>query len=263
MTGAGLLEGRTAVVTGGGRGIGRAIASELAGEGAAVVVAGRSVPALEETVRHIAARGGTALAVPADVTLAADLEQLAARTAAEFGAVDVLVANSGVAGPSGPLWELDPADWERTMAVNVTGVFLSCRAVLPAMIARGSGAVVVIGSMTGKRPLLHRTPYAASKASLIGLVRTLAAEAGPHGVRVNLVSPGAVEGDRIEWVIREQATARGVGVAEARAAFTGASPLGRLVTPEEVAAAVVWLASDRTAAVTGEDLNVSAGTVMY
>lgn len=263
MSGAGLLEGRTAVVTGGGRGIGRAIAVEMAAEGAAVVVAGRSLAALEETARDIAGRGGTALAVGADVTRADDLANLEARTTETFGGVDVLVANSGVAGPSGPLWALDPAEWEHTLAVNVTGVFLSCRAVLPAMIARGSGAVVVIGSMTGKRPLLHRTPYAASKASLIGLVRTLAAEAGPYGIRVNLVSPGAVAGDRMEWVIREQAAARGVGVDEARAAFTASSPLGRLVAPEEVASAVVWLASDRTPAVIGEDLNVSAGTVMY
>jgi NAD(P)-dependent dehydrogenase (short-subunit alcohol dehydrogenase family) len=257
------LSGRTAVVTGAGRGIGRAIALTLAAEGAAVVLAGRTVPALEDTARAVEDKGGRALVAPADVTVASDLERVADTALDAFGAIDVLVANSGVAGPSAPLWELDQAEWDATMAVNVTGVFLSCRAVLPSMIERRSGAIVVIGSMTGKRPLVQRTPYAASKTALIGLVRTVAAEAGEHGVRVNLVSPGAVQGERIEWVIRAQAEARGVSLDEARAAFTSSSVLKRLVTPEEVAEAVAFLASDRAVAITGEDLNVSAGTVMY
>lgn len=257
------LTGRTAIVTGAGRGIGRAIALALAAEGAAVALAGRGVPALEETAGAIQDKGGRALVAPADVTVVAELERTAEATREAFGAVDVLVANSGVAGPSAPLWEIDQADWDATMAVNVTGVFLSCRAVLPSMIARGSGSIVVVGSMTGKRPLVNRTPYAASKTAVIGLVRTLAAEVGEHGVRVNLVSPGAVEGERIEWVIRAQAEARGVSPEQARAALTSSSPMGRLVTAEEVAATVAFLASDAAAAITGEDVNVSAGTVMY
>ena len=259
----GLLDGRTALVTGAGRGIGRAIAAAAAAEGAAVALTGRDVDALQETARTIVDKGGRALVAPADVTRADQVEAAVAAAADALGGVDLLVANSGIGGPSAPLWELDPADWERTFAVNVTGVFLSCRAVLPGMLARGSGAIVVIGSMTGKRALVHRTPYAASKTALIGLVRTLAAEVGPAGVRVNLVSPGGVEGERMDWVIRAQAEARGVSLEQAREVFTGDSPLGRLVTPGEVADAVVFLASDRAAAVTGEDLNVSAGTVTY
>jgi NAD(P)-dependent dehydrogenase (short-subunit alcohol dehydrogenase family) len=259
----GSLTDRVAVVTGAGRGIGRMIALALAGEGAQLVLAGRSADALEQTRKLAGDTGRDPLVVPTDITLLDQVDALARATLEAFGGVDVLVNNSGVGGPSAPLWEVDPADWEATMAVNVTGTYLCCRAFLPAMVARRSGSVVIIGSMTGKRPLVGRTPYAASKMALVGLARTLAAEAGPYGVRVNVISPGPVEGERIDWVIERQAEALGVTVEEARARFTGASPLGRLVPPEDVAAATVFLASDRAASITGEDLNVSAGIVMY
>ena len=131
------------------------------------------------------------------------------------------------------------------------------------MIAQHSGCIVIIGSMTGKRPLFGRTPYAASKMALVGLARTLAWEVGSYGIRVNVISPGGVEGERIEWVIRKQAEAKGISIDEARREFTSSSPLGRLVPASDVAEAAVFLASDRAASITGEDLNVSAGTVMY
>ena len=137
------------------------------------------------------------------------IDALAQRVEAEVGALDVLVANSGIAGPTAELWKITPEEWEETIRVNLTGTFLLCRALLPAMIDRGSGSVVVIGSTTGKRPMYGRTPYAASKLGLVGLVRTLAVELGPHGVRVNLISPGAVAGPRIEAVLHEQARAAG------------------------------------------------------
>jgi NAD(P)-dependent dehydrogenase (short-subunit alcohol dehydrogenase family) len=123
--------------------------------------------------------------------------------------------------------------------------------------------LIAISSMTGKRPLTGRTPYAAAKMGVIGLVRTLALELGPHRIRVNAVCPGAVSGPRIDDVVRKQAAARGITEDEALAAFTGSSPLGRLVEADEVARACVFLASDGAAAITGEDVNVSAGVVMY
>ncbi|MBO0682972.1 MAG: SDR family oxidoreductase, partial [Candidatus Dormibacteraeota bacterium] len=125
------------------------------------------------------------------------------------------------------------------------------------------GSLIAVSSMTGKRPLAGRTPYAAAKLGVIGLCRTLALELGPYGVRVNSVCPGAVDGPRIQDVVREQARLQGVTEEVALRQFTEGSPLRRLVQPEEVAAACVYLASDASAAVTGEDLNVSAGTVMY
>jgi NAD(P)-dependent dehydrogenase (short-subunit alcohol dehydrogenase family) len=142
-------------------------------------------------------------------------------------------------------------------------LFLCARAFLPAMLERGSGSIVVIGSMTGKRPLWGRTPYAASKLALVGLVRTLALETAPSGVRVNPVSPGPVEGERMAWAFRAQAEGRGISVEEARSEMVAQIPIGRLIEPREVADAVVALTLGTLSAVTGADLNVSGGMVMY
>lgn len=259
----GSLGGSVAAVTGAGTGIGRAITLRLAAEGADVVLTGRSTGPMAEVADRVRAAGRRALVVPMDLRDADSVEAAARAAETEFGRVDVLVNNSGIGGPSAPLLEMPLAEWEDTLRVNVTGTMLACRAFLPGMVARGSGSVVVIGSATGKRPLVNRTPYAASKAALVGLVRTLAWELGSSGVRVNLVSPGGVEGPRIDWVIEQQAASRGITVEQARAEFAGGAALQRLVDPEDVAHAVAFLASARAAGVTGEDLNVSAGLVMY
>lgn len=257
------LKDKVAVVTGAGRGIGREVALTFAREGAHVALASRDEAALQGTLALVEGLGRKGLAAVTDVSDAASVGASARKVLDRFGRVDVLVNNSGVGGPSAALWETDPADWEATFAVNVTGTFLCCRAFLPSMIERRSGAVVIIGSMTGKRPLWGRSPYAASKLALVGLTRTLALETGPHGVRVNLISPGAVEGERIEWVMRKQAEGRGISVEEVRAELAGGSPLSRLVAAGDVAEAAVFLASDRARSITGEDLNVSAGLVTY
>ncbi|QEC48365.1 SDR family oxidoreductase [Baekduia soli] len=251
-----------AIVTGAGQGIGRRIAVRLAAEGHAVALAARSAGALDEAAAEIAAAGGRALAVPTDVTDAAQVDHLAAIAEAELGPVAVVVSAAGIAGPTAPLWEITPEQWEETFAVNVTGTYLLCRAALPAMLQRGAGSVVVIGSVTGKRPLLGRTPYAASKTALIGLVRTLAWDAGPHGVRVNLVSPGPISGDRLDRVIAAQAQALGVEPEVVRDGMLEGTPLRRLTSADEVADAVLYLAGDGARAVTGDDLNVASGWVM-
>jgi NAD(P)-dependent dehydrogenase (short-subunit alcohol dehydrogenase family) len=261
--GAGLLDGAVAAVTGAGTGIGREISLRLAAEGADVVLTGRSTQAMEEVAELVRATGRRALPVAMDLRDPDSITAAAKAADAEFGRVDVLVNNSGVGGPSTPLVEMPLDEWEDTFRVNVTGTMLACQAFLPGMIARRSGSVVVIGSVTGKRPLVNRTPYAASKTALIGLVRTLAWEVGAAGVRVNLVSPGGVEGPRIDWVLEQQAASRGITVEQARAEFAGGSALQRLVRARDVAEAVAFLASPRAAAVTGEDLNVSNGLVMY
>jgi NAD(P)-dependent dehydrogenase (short-subunit alcohol dehydrogenase family) len=257
------LEGRTALVTGASQGIGRAIATRFAGEGATVVLAARSREKLEETAAEIEAGGGTALVAPVDIGEADQVDALAQRIAAEVGPLDALVANSGIAGPTAELWNVTPQEWDETLRVNLTGTFLLCRALLPTMIERRRGSVVVIGSTTGKRPMYGRTPYAATKAGLIGLVRTLAVELGPAGVRINLISPGAVAGPRIDDVIREQARAAGVSYDAFLEEATKSTPLRRLIPAEDIAAAAVFLASDDSASTTGEDLNVSGGLAMH
>jgi NAD(P)-dependent dehydrogenase (short-subunit alcohol dehydrogenase family) len=254
---------RIVVVTGAGQGIGRQIALAFADAGATLVLTGRTAERLEATRELIEERGRRALVVPADVGDPARVEALASTALSALGRVDVLVCNSGIAGPTAPLWEVAPEEWEETLRVNVTGTYLCCRAFLPSMLERRSGSIVVIGSLTGKRPLYGRTPYTTSKLGLVGLVRTLAWETGPHGVRVNLISPGYVEGPRIDRMIEGQAAVHGVSTEEARRRLTDASPLGRLVDARDVAACAVFLASPAAASITGEDLNVSAGVTMY
>lgn len=257
------LRGRVALVTGAGRGIGRAIVNRLAADGATVALAGRSTRDLEEAATDIASGGGRALAVPVDVRDPDALASAVATVESALGPLDILVANSGVAGPTAPLWEVSPEEWDATFDVNVRGVFLSCRAALPGMVSRRSGAVVVVGSMSGKRPLANRTPYTASKTALIGLVRSLAVEAGAHGIRVNLVSPGPVTGPRLDDVLLAQSRVGGRPVEDLRADYACQAPLQRLVEPQDVAAAVAFLAGDGARSITGEDLNVSAGMTMH
>lgn len=251
-----------AVVTGAGRGIGREISLAFAGAGYDLVLAARSVHELEEVAGEAANLGVDTIVAATDLREPKAIEDLAA-AASDFGDVEVLVNNSGIAGPSGVLWELDLEAWQETMAVNLTGVFLCCRAFLPGMIGRGSGSIVNIGSITGKRPLLGRSPYAATKLGLVGLTRTLALEVGRHGIRVNLISPGFVAGPRIDRVIDMQAEARGLTASQVRAEFEAESPLGRMTLPREIATAAVFLASDAASGITGIDLNVNAGVVMY
>ena len=223
------LEGKVVVVTGASQGIGRQIALDCAAQGADLVLAARSAGALDETAEQVRSLGRAAQVVPTDVTDPESVDGLAREVMDRWGRVDTLVNNSGIAGPSAPLWEVPPEEWDTTMAVNVTGVYRCCRSLMPPMIERGEGSVVIIGSITGKRPLLNRSAYATSKAALIGMTRTLAEEAGPHGVRVNLVSPGAVEGPRIDRVFDMQAEAQGRTPAEIREEFLSLSPLRQLV----------------------------------
>jgi NAD(P)-dependent dehydrogenase (short-subunit alcohol dehydrogenase family) len=203
------------------------------------------------------------MVVETDVTSSSSVESMVGAVLDKHPGIDVLVNNSGVGGPSGTLWEVDPDAWRSTFEVNVFGVFLATRAVLPVMIGRKSGSVIVIGSISGKRPLFGRSAYTSTKTALIGLTRTLAVEAGSYGVRVNLISPGFVAGPRLDWVMEAQATARGIDLEAVRREFEAESALGRLTEPEDVALAAVFLASDAARAITGADLNVNSGVVMY
>jgi NAD(P)-dependent dehydrogenase (short-subunit alcohol dehydrogenase family) len=253
---------QVAAVTGANRGIGRAITVALAARGFTVAASARDPASLADAVEEAGKAGGTAVPLACDVRDEESVAKMAAEAQA-LGPVAAVVANAGVAGPTLPLQEITLADWRDTLATDLDGVFLTFRAFIPAMIERRGGSLIAISSMTGKRPLHGRTPYAAAKMGVIGLVRTLATELGPHGIRVNAVCPGPVAGPRMEQVIRKQAAIHGITEEQARAALTEASPLGRMVEAGEVAQACAYLASDSSTAVTGEDLNVTAGVVMY
>jgi len=258
-----MSERRVTLITGASQGIGRVLAITFAGAGDDLVLAARTEEGLTETAAVARDQGVEVLVVPTDVSDPAQVDRLAKQALDEFGQVDVIINNSGIGGPSGPMWELDLEEWRQTFAVNVDGVFLVTRSLLPHMLERGSGSVIIIGSITGKRPLAGRTPYAATKTALIGLTRTLAVEAGPHGVRVNLISPGFVAGPRLDWVIKSQAEVRDISEAEARAEMEAEAALQRLTQPEDVARAALFLASDDSTAISGADLNVNSGAVMY
>jgi len=257
------LRGQVAVVTGGNQGIGAAIATGFAGVGASIVIAARTEESLSEMAQRLNDFGADCLPVQCDVTDERSVAVLGESVLKRFSRVDVVVANAGVAGPTALMHTISYEQWRECMAIDLDGVFLTFRQFIPHMLERGRGCLIAISSMTGKRPLYGRTPYATAKMGVIGLVRTLAHELGPSGIRVNAICPGAVDGPRIEAVIERQAAIQGVSIEAARAQLIGPSALKRLVAPEEVAAACVFIASPAAASITGEDLNVTAGVVMY
>jgi NAD(P)-dependent dehydrogenase (short-subunit alcohol dehydrogenase family) len=257
-----MLDGVTAFVTGASQGIGRVIATELAADGANVALAARG-DGIHETADIIDDEERT-FAVETDVTDEGSVETSVAATVERFGGLDCLVNNAGIAGPTKPVEEVTVEEWQGTMDVNVLGPFLCTKHAAPHLRESERGSVVNIGSISGKRPLRDRTPYAASKMAVIGLTRTLAFELGDDDVTVNAICPGATRGDRIDRVIQGQAESQGISFEEAkRRVFSEDAALGRLVEPEDVAGMVAYLAGDRARHVTAQDVNVDGGTVWY
>lgn len=254
-----MLADQVAIVTGGGRAIGRTIALRLAQEGAAVVVAGPDERELHRTADEIAVLGQRALAVVADVRVEAQVQAMAARAAREFGRIDILVNNAAIVGPTAPAPDVAKEDWDDVLAVNLTGAFLCCKAVLPTMMSQRSGRIINIASIAGKMAYALRSPYAVSKWGLIGLTLTLAKEMGPYNVLVNAVCPGPVRGDRMQRIIQQRAVELGQTVEEVERTYLDTMVLKRFVEPEDVAAMVAYLASPHGNNITGQTLDVTAG----
>lgn len=257
------LQGRVAVITGGGKGIGRYIAVAYAREGARVALAARSVEAMEEVAAEIRQMGGEVLTIPTDVADEGQVRRMAEATMERFGRIEILVNNSGIPGPTRKLWEIEPAEWDEVMAVNVRGPYLCCRAVIPQMIQQQWGRIINISSILGRAPMALRSPYTTSKLGLVGITQVLAQEVGPENITVNLISPGAVAGDRLDLVMSRAAQTQGVTLEEFRKRYLGSTPLRRFIQPEDIAEAAVFLASDAAANITGEDLNVTGGRAMW
>ena len=248
------LGDRLAVVTGGGSGLGAVMARRLAAHGVRVVLVGRRREAVDGVAAEL---GNGARAEACDVSDPDDVARLARRLAGDD--VSILVNNAGIGGPVAELPDVTPAEWDEVFAVNVRGTYLMCRALLPAMYGRASGDVVNVASVSGKRPLARRTPYCASKMAVIGLTTTLAHEAGPRGVRVNTLSPGPVESERMDRNFRLEAERTGSTVDEARRTFVERAALGRMVTPDEVADALVAMLM--VPGLTGSDVDLSGGMI--
>jgi NAD(P)-dependent dehydrogenase (short-subunit alcohol dehydrogenase family) len=255
--------GAVAVVTGGGQGIGAAIARALAASGARVVISGRHPGSLTAVAEEITSAGGECGWVAGSVADPVHVAALMETAAAGGGVIHALVNNAGIAGPSVPLAELSLADWDEVIGVNLTGVFLACQAAIPYLRAAPHGKIVNIGSATGKRPLPNRTPYAAAKLGVVGLTRTLAHELGPDNISVNTVSPFLVDNARLASVVAAMADATGRAPAELRDELTAGTAFGRPVTEDDVTRLVLMLCSSAADDLTGQDLNVTAGAVMY
>jgi NAD(P)-dependent dehydrogenase (short-subunit alcohol dehydrogenase family) len=247
------IRGVHAFVTGGGRGIGAAIAMALAKEGAAVTIAGRDEAAIAAQADAIREAGGRAGTVQLDVASEASVEAAFDRAVGDSGDVGILVNNAGVA-PSGTVAGMSVDTWERTLAVNLTGAFLCSRRVLPAMLEAGRGRIVSIASTAGLRGVPHVSAYSASKHGLIGFTRSLALEVAKRGITVNTVCPGYTDTDMTERAARAVMEGTGRTREEAEQRIARVSPLGRLLRPDEVAAAVVWLCSDDAGGITGQSL---------
>jgi NAD(P)-dependent dehydrogenase (short-subunit alcohol dehydrogenase family) len=253
------LVGKHAVVTGGGKGIGAAVATFLARRGARLTIMGRTLDTLEQ---HAVALkrdcGAEAQAVQCDVTDDQGVHAAFTHARTAFGPVDVLVNNAGTA-EAALFAEISRALWDRMLAVNLTGTFVCTSEVLPAMLQTRSGRIVNIASMAGLRGFKTMTAYSAAKHGVLGLTRSLALETARHGVTVNAVCPGYTDTDLTDTGVANLVRALGKTPEEARAMIVRTVPRGKLIEPDEVASAVAWLCSPQAAAVTGIALPIAGG----
>lgn len=242
------LRGRTAIVTGAGRGIGYAIATAFVEHGAQVALLDRD-PAVVLAAERL---GDQAQGIVTDVAIAAEIDTAVNHVLHQWGRIDILVNNAAVLS-STPFLDLTPAEWERTLAVNLTAIYHTCRAVVPAMIATGYGRLITIASVAGKRGggILGSAAYSAAKAGAIGLTKALARELAPYGITANTICPGPVETPLLS-----------VMTPELRERAQRLIPLGRFALPAEVAAAAVFLASAEASFITGETIDVDGGLTM-
>ena len=254
------LQGKRAVITGGGRGIGASVARTFAAEGAAVVVSARSRDQVDTVAHELLDRGHQAAAVVCDVTQAEDVERLVEESLAFLGGVDILVNNAGIA-TSAPLKAVTLEEWNRVFAVNVTGTFLCTQGFLPGMVERGWGRVVNVASVAGKMGAPYITTYAASKHAVIGFTRALAAEVATKGVTVNAVCPGYVATDMTVESVARIAGKTGLSEEEARTHLDKMSPQQRIFEAEEVAYQVLVLCDPRAAGVNAQAVVLDGGAV--
>jgi NAD(P)-dependent dehydrogenase (short-subunit alcohol dehydrogenase family) len=254
------LKGKVAIVTGGGRGIGRAIAQRFAAEGASVVVAARTEAQVMQTVKEIEGGGGKAAWVAADVSREDGAAKIMRTTLERFQRVDFLVNNAGIYGPVAPIEEISAVEWDSVIASNLRGVFLMTRAALPEIYARGGGAILNVSSVAARAAIPWGAAYATAKAGLLGLTRTTAAEGARRGVRVNAILPGPVpETEMSQELGRGLAARAGRDSGEMFKEFLNTILQGRPQTAAEIAAAALFLVSDQASAITGQALSVDGG----
>jgi len=256
-----MFNGTTGLVTGASRGIGQTIAIRMVEEGGNATIAARS-DAIYEVAEDLGEEN--ALAVETDVSSESDVRAAIEATVEEFGGLDVVVNNAAIAGPTAPIEDVSTDEWQRTIEVNLTGAFLTIKHAVPHLKESERGTVVNVSSITGKRPLPDRTPYAATKIALIGLTRTLAFELGEYGITVNTICPGTVRTERLRRVFERHAEKMGVAYEEAlQELVLDDCAIDEIQEPEEIAGLVAHLVSDDGRHVTAQDINVDSGATWY
>ncbi len=256
------LAGKVALITGGSKGIGLAIARALTQEGVSVALAARSQPDLDQAVNDLCASGARAASVLCDVTDTAQVNRLVPEVNAKLGPIDILVNNAGIAGSHKFLGHPDDL-WERLLRVNLTGTYNVCKAVVPGMMERRWGRVINIASIASKAGARYMVAYTASKHGVLGLTRALAVELNLYNITVNAICPGYVDTPMTEATIANIVRLTGRTEDEARKSIEGMSPQNRLIEPEEVAAVAVMLAADTAKGITGQAISVDGGAVMF
>ena len=255
------LDGRVALVTGGGRGIGRAIALELGRCGASVAIAARTTAELSSTLAEISRSGGTGAAIAADLSDRAEAVRVVAETERQLGQVDILVNNAGVGSSIDPRPVVSFSDdtWDLTLALNLTAPYICCKAVLPGMLLKKWGRIVNIASIVAKIGADRGSAYAASKGGLVSFTKSLALEVAKDGITANAICPGPVRTATSDKRLTQIASERNVLFSDLEKNLT---PMGRRLDPSEIAHAVAFLASERAAGITGQAWNVDAGAVL-
>lgn len=258
----GRLDGRVAIVTGGGGGIGRAISHRLAAEGAAVVVADMNTQAAERVAQELREAGGQSSARQVDVTDPRHVAAMVETTVAQYGRLTAMVANAGILQVK-PILDITPDDWDRLMDVNVKGVFLCVQAAGRSMREQGHGRVLITASIAGKMASPYQAHYVTSKTAVIGLARAAAVEFAPWGITVNAFCPGIVDTSMWDIIDRDRGALLGKEPGQLKSEMPQRIPMGRLEQPEDVANLVSFLVSDDASYITGQAINVDGGFVMH
>jgi NAD(P)-dependent dehydrogenase (short-subunit alcohol dehydrogenase family) len=246
------IKGQRVLITAGAGGIGLAIAQRLSAHGARIFVCDVDDRALDAFGRDFPEAGR----IKADVSDEGDVDRMFEAIAKTLGGLDALINNAGIAGPTGGVEEIDPADWRRCVDICLTGQFLCARRAVPMLKAAGSGSIVNMSSAAGRHGYAFRTPYSAAKFGVIGFTQSLAKELGPQNIRVNAILPGLVEGPRMTGVIRDRAAQLGLAYEEMEKQYLARVSLRRMVSPHDVAAMVAFLLSDAGAKISGQSLGV-------
>lgn len=255
------LKDKVALITGGGQGLGRAIALAFAAQGSHVVVSGRHQETLDAVAEEIRRLGAESLALKCDVTQRAEVESVERQIKERFGSVQVLINNAGMALAVGFL-KMDDRLWDEVLRANLTGTYLCCKVFLPSMVASGWGRIINIASTVAKVSYSHIAAYATSKHAVLGLTRSLAVEFARSGVTVNAICPGYIDTELTQKNIGLMAEKTGKSLEEVLKSFTATSPQHRLIAPEEVARLALTLASESALGITGQAINVDGGAVM-